>query len=617
MKRFRLNFIFCILLFTATAVAAGVLFSTNLAVAYSFPSKQNNSSLALGPDLIVGNLSGLAQFGSSGTQVGLAMGTEACNIGTVDINWFTLPNNDHPVVPQNLYRMSGGAANDDRFEQIGQSNVLHAFFALSQNGCGIGCSGGGDGSHLNSGCSSVDSAGYSAGPTSLGSRAWINPFTGAFPGSSPNPKDHSGHTHNGVSHRILVEANDLNTTLNQGAAYYAEAQYVTPHESSWCQSNPDECNMYNNVSYRRFGVTGTSNFNFSPVESTVQTQPAIYAWPGAMHVEIEPEPGNDGIGVVGYKVTNPSPGVWHYEYAVYNQNLDRAIQSFSVPVDSSVTLSNIQFHAPPQHPGWAADGTVGNAGYSSVPWSFSQNDGKLTWNSETLAQNQNANAIRWGTMYNFRFDADKPPRNVNAAVGFFKTGLPITVSVQGPSVGPPWISGTITYGNAVGSPNPRFVSGAVVCSSTGSPPAVTFTDFPGGNYTLTGFGSGAYTIVAAKSDGQNGITSFDAAKIAQYAAGAATLTGNQLIVADVSNNGSVTSFDAAQVARYAAAMPPYGFTGTWKFLPASRTYASVVSNLTGEDYIGLLMGEVSGNWINTEARSTPAAATHKRRPHAP
>ena len=48
---------------------------------------------------------------------------------------------------------------------------------------------------------------------------------------------------------------------------------------------------------------------------------------------------------VGYKVTNPSPGVWHYEYACHNQNLDRAIQSFSVPVGGSCS-TNIGFHAP-------------------------------------------------------------------------------------------------------------------------------------------------------------------------------------------------------------------------------------------------------------------------------
>ncbi|MEP6704796.1 MAG: hypothetical protein ABJB34_08325, partial [Acidobacteriota bacterium] len=91
-----------------------------------------------GPDVIVGDLSGLAQFGgSSGTQVGLAVGTDSCNFGAVDLNWFANPANDHPVIPQNLYRMSGGATNDERFEQIGQSSVKHAFTALTNNICSL------------------------------------------------------------------------------------------------------------------------------------------------------------------------------------------------------------------------------------------------------------------------------------------------------------------------------------------------------------------------------------------------------------------------------------------------------------------------------------------------
>ena len=206
------------------------------------------------------------------------------------------------------------------------------------------------------------------GPTCR-SHAWINPFTGDYPGSNPNPNDHTNHVHQGPSHRILTNISDLSTDLNSGASYYAEAQYITPHEYVWCQSHPGECNMYNNVSYRRYNVSGTgSPFTFSAAGSTVRTQPAINAWTGATRVPIQPDPGNDGVGIVGYKVTNPSPGVWHYEYALYNQNLDRAIQTFAVPVGSGAVLSNIGFHAPPQHPGWTFDGTVGNAGYSSEPW---------------------------------------------------------------------------------------------------------------------------------------------------------------------------------------------------------------------------------------------------------
>lgn len=387
-----------------------------------------------GPDVVVGDLSGLSQFGSSGTQVGLAVGTDSCNFGTQNLHWFALPDNDHPVIPQNLYRMSGGATNDERFEQIGQSSVKHAFTALTNNICSLGCNGVG-GANLGSGCSDPYSASLNAGP-SLGSRAWINPFTGAYPrgDSATPPNTHTGHSHTGVSHRIVTEMSDLNTVLNPGATYYAEAQYITPHEYTWCQSNPGQCNMYNNVSYRRYNVSGTTSFSFSPAAATVRTKAAISAWTGASFVDIQPDPGNDGIGVVAYKVTHPSADVWHYEYAVYNQNLDRGIQMISVPVGSGVTLSNIGFHAPPQHPGWSFDGTVGNAGYSSAPWAQAQTSSAMTWSSETFAQNPNANAIRWGTMYNFRFDSNRPPQTTTATIGFFKTGAPITVQVQGPSI---------------------------------------------------------------------------------------------------------------------------------------------------------------------------------------
>ncbi|HJX24664.1 MAG TPA: dockerin type I domain-containing protein, partial [Chthoniobacterales bacterium] len=393
-----------------------------------------------GPDVIVGDLNGLSQpdTAAAGTQVGISVGTDSCNLGAVDLDWFQTPNSDHPVIPQNLYRMSGGTTNDGRFEQIGQSSVKHAFTALMENICNLGCNNVG-GTHLGSGCSDPYVVSLNSGGSThnLGSRAWINPFTGVFPrgDSATPPNSHTGHTHNSVSHRMLVEINDLNTSLNAGATYYAEAQYITPHEYVWCQGHHGECNMYNNVSYRRYNVTGTTGpFSFATGGfTTVRMQSAINAWTGATINPFEPDPGNDGIGSIGWKVTNPSAGVWHYEYAVYNQNLDRAIQSFSVPLGCGITVSNLGFHAPPQQPGWAADGTVGNAGFSSTPWTSSQTSSALSWNSETFAQNQNANAIRWGTLYNFRFDSNQPPQAANATVGFFKTGGPVTVPIQAPA----------------------------------------------------------------------------------------------------------------------------------------------------------------------------------------
>jgi hypothetical protein len=403
-------------------------------------SAPNAPDFVAGPDVIVGDLSSVGQFGSSGNLVGLAVGTTSCNNGDQDLNWLQIPNTDHPVIPQNFYRMSGGASNDERFEQIGQSWVKHAGAAASANQCGFGCNGV-NGTHLGVGCSDPYVAGLNAAQGTLGSRAWVNPFTGAFPSTA---RDHTGH--NDVSsaptHRVLVQMSDLDTTLNPGATYYAEAQYVTPHEYAWCQAHAGQCNMYNNASYRQFSVSGTTSFSFSPVGETVRTIPAINAWPGATINTIEPEPGVDGRAFIAYKVTNPSAGVWHYEYAINNQNLDRSIQSFSVPLGCGMTVSNLGFHAPLNHPGIANDGTFGSAGYSNTAWTSNQTATALSWSSETFAQNQNANALRWGTLYNFRFDSNRPPQAANATIGFYKTGAPITVAIQAPT--PDSCSGTDT-----------------------------------------------------------------------------------------------------------------------------------------------------------------------------
>ncbi len=183
-------------------------------------------------------------------------------------------------------------------------------------------------------------------------------------------------------------------------------------------------------------LTGRRVSSFRRLDPPCEWLAAINAWTGATINTIEPAPGEDGRAFVGYKVTNPSAGVWHYEYALYNENLDRAIQSFSVPLGCGVTVSNPGFHAPLNPPGFANDGTQGDAGFSNAPWTPNQTANAVSWNTETFAEDQNANAIRFGTLYNFRFDSNRPPQTVNATVGFFKTGDPITVSIQGPTPDP-------------------------------------------------------------------------------------------------------------------------------------------------------------------------------------
>src|SRR5438067_4002328 len=405
-------------------------------------SQGTPQTLVPGPDVIVGDIESVEQpqGAVNGNFVGLGVGTVSCNNGDQPIDWHPLPNTNHPVIPQNLYRMSGGGDHTERFEQIGQSWMKHAFFALEEFICGT-CNTSPPcvtGDQLCPGCADTYVASLNYNQNGIGSRAWTNPFTGSFP-STANNHSNPPHNHTGTSHRVTVTMSDLIPAQNQGATYFAEAQYISPTEYAWCQANPGQCNMYNNVSYRQFSVSGGPTFfSFSPTGSTVRMQPAIQTWTstGATVAQVEPDPGNDGIWFMGYKVTNPSAGVWHYEYALYNMNLDRSIQSFSVPVGGA-NISNIGFHAPPQEPGWPNDCTFNNQGYSSMPWTADQSVGSVTWSTETFATNQNANAIRFGTLYNFRFDADQPPEAANAIVGFFKTGSPMMVAIQGPAGGTP------------------------------------------------------------------------------------------------------------------------------------------------------------------------------------
>jgi hypothetical protein len=428
-----------------------------------------------GPDIITGDIGAigaLAEFGSNGTQVGLGVSTTSCNAGNVPVNFSALPATNHPLIPHNLYRMSGGAGNNDRFEQIGQSWVKHAFGADQQSVC-FSCQPGGDFNHLGVGCSDTYSNDQNAEQDSLGSRALINPFTGAFLNTANN---HSGHVHTSTSHRILVEGSDLNTALNPGATYYAEVQYISSDEYAWCQGHPGQRNMYNNASYLRYDVSGMTTFAFSPVGTVVRMLAAVHAWTGATINPIEPEPGVDGRAYIAYKVTGPVGGVYHYEYALYNENLDRAIQSFSIPLGCAITLSNLGFHAPPNHPGFPNDGTMGGLGFSNAPWTSSQTTDAVSWSTETIILNQNANAIRWGTLYNFRFDSTKAPIAANATIGFFKTGGPVTVAIMGPNAcdgvpsPTPTPSATATPG-ATATPSATVTPGATATPSVTPGPA--------------------------------------------------------------------------------------------------------------------------------------------------
>src|SRR5258705_6103846 len=103
----------------------------------SSASAQTGCQGTNGPDVIVGDITGPANYSSTGTLEALSLGTTSCNQGTVPLGWHA-NTNQHPVIGGELYRWKviNGAGH---FDQLGLSWLKHGFFAESQQLCCSGC----------------------------------------------------------------------------------------------------------------------------------------------------------------------------------------------------------------------------------------------------------------------------------------------------------------------------------------------------------------------------------------------------------------------------------------------------------------------------------------------
>jgi hypothetical protein len=172
------------------------------------------------------------------------------------------------------------------------------------------------------------------------------------------------------------------------------------------------------------------------------------------------------------------------------------------------------------------------------------------------------------------------------------TPTPTPTATPTPTPTPtPIVSGRVTYANSLTTTSVPFTT----INAAGSIPLSTMTN-SNGDYSLSGFGAGAYTITPTKANQINGISNLDASTVAQHVAELITLNPTQQIAADTSGNGAISSLDAAYIAQFVAAIANPSITGSWKFNPASRPYPSVMTNQTNQDYSAILVGDVTGNW---------------------
>ncbi len=351
-----------------------------------------------GPDVICGELHDSAYYGQTGGIHAFSVGTTSCNMGDTPADWQGETAN-HPVISQTIWRYDNSLG---RLTQVGIGHVKHSFAALQENACGLGCSNNGGWDSLGSGCSDPYGAGLNGQQSGLGPRSEINAFTGDFAW----PFSSDGQSGNTIYKRIQVPVSQIDTDDD----YYAEGAYVIKDDVPFG-------NHFNNVSWRAMNHHGSQVLQVTG--PTIRETPAIQIWQDrdpSVNITTVDVPG-EGRFVVASKSVDLGGGTWRYEYGVYNQNSHRSAASFSVPASGT---SNHGFQDVDYHD--SIDDNI-----SGTDWTAAEGGSSLSWSTSVEAVNTNANAIRWGTMYNFWFDSNSAPTTGDATIGLFRSGSPSSV----------------------------------------------------------------------------------------------------------------------------------------------------------------------------------------------
>ncbi|MCK6556336.1 hypothetical protein L6Q96_17410 [Candidatus Binatia bacterium] len=203
-----------------------------------------------------------------------------------------------------------------------------------------------------------------------------------------------------------------------------------------------------------------------------------------------------------------------------------------------------------------------------------------------------------------------PTRTATGGAGITATPTPTPTGGHG-------ISGRLRYYN--GSHN---VNGATV-ELQGTPPAAQMSD-SAGQYAFGNLAAATWQV-APRKDGNfgSGISALDASYVLQSVVGLRVLNANQRLAADVTGNGSISALDASRILQKVVgiiARMPLATTcnSDWLFVPApvavanqqvvqpvissgvcqpgAIAYAPLAGAAAGQDFLGILIGDVTGNW---------------------
>lgn len=92
-------------------------------------------------------------------------------------------------------------------------------------------------------------------------------------------------------------------------------------------------------------------------------------------------------------------------------------------LDSSATITNAGFHDVDHHSGEP---------FETTDWTITIDSpaGSIQWATDEFGTDEDANALRWGSMFTFWLDADVSPAGATHTLEFFKPGAPTEMEID-------------------------------------------------------------------------------------------------------------------------------------------------------------------------------------------
>jgi hypothetical protein len=357
-------------------------------------------------DLHLTVLSGMTQsVREPGGRIAISPSATVQNLGPGDVQWYRAIAPASPVGPHaflllNFYRLSGGV-----LEQIGREDVKHAFFATNEI---CGCT---PGHIFYAECQDVYGVNTNLDRLNLAPRSEVNALAASwtslgshFDGAPVDDyRDHGGNTeHDSFEHRLVVLEPDLETP---DARYFYDGWYLAPNDP----------NLGNSMGYREVDPTfGGSTWTFPTIDAGTANGSILDVLVDPQNVQPGQasellDTGEGRVHLVAV-TTDLGGGSYHYEYALLNFDFERRVQSFSLPIGTGQIISNTGFDD--------GDNSAAN------DWTPSIASGSVTWTAPA------GHALDFGTLFNFRFDANTAPVAGAATITPLDPGNPGAIPVR-------------------------------------------------------------------------------------------------------------------------------------------------------------------------------------------